>query len=140
MKKNILTMLALLVNVVLTAVAQETPAITFEAGAVERTITIGLNAAGTVKVDWGNGTLDEKEATAAYDGWDNALDFTGTPSGTVKIYGEGINYFQAFTKYAEDATEITAGISSINFNDATGITELDIHQNKFFPFLYQKNY
>lgn len=129
MKKNILTMLVLLVNVVLTAVAQETPAITFEAGAVERTITIGLNAAGTVKVDWGNGTLDEKEATAAYDGWDNALDFTGTPSGTVKIYGEGINYFQAFTKYAEDATEITDGISSINFNDATGITELDIHQN-----------
>ncbi len=43
MKKKLLTMLALLANVVLAAVAQDTPAITFEAPAVERTITIGLN-------------------------------------------------------------------------------------------------
>ena len=122
-------MMALLANVVLAAVAQETPAITFEAPAVERTITVGLNAAGTVKVDWGNGTLDSKDAIGAYDGWDNALDFTGTPSGTVKIYGEGIIYFQAFTKYAADASEITDGITAVNLDGAATITELDLHQN-----------
>ena len=60
MKKRLLTMLVLLANVVLAAVAQDTPAITFEAGAVERTITVGLKAAGTVKVDWGDGTLVEQ--------------------------------------------------------------------------------
>ena len=130
MKKRLLTMMALLANVVLAAVAQETPAITFEAPGVERTITIGLNAAGTVKVDWGTGTPDTKDAAAAYDGWDNALDFTGTPSGTVKIYADGIIYFQAFTKYAAEATEITGGITAVNLDGAGAtLTELDLHQN-----------
>ena len=123
-------MMVLLANVVLAAVAQETPAITFEAPAVERTITVGLNAAGTVKVDWGNGTPVEQTAAGAYDGWDNALDFTGTPSGTVKIYGEGIIYFQAFTKYAAGASEITDGITAVNLDGAAAtLTELDLHQN-----------
>ena len=103
------------------------PVITFEAGAVERTITIGLNAAGTVKVDWGDGTLSEQTAAGAYDGWDNGLEFTGTPSGIVKIYGEGVNYFQAFTKYTDDA--IVGGITSVDLSNATAITELDLHQN-----------
>ena len=77
MKKKLLTMLALLANVVLAAVAQDTPAITFEAGAVERTITVGVAAAGTIKVDWGDGTLVSKEATTAYDlKWDeNGVEF-----------------------------------------------------------------
>ena len=62
MKKRLLTMLALLANVVLAAVAQDTPAITFEGSAgVERTITVGVAAAGTIKVDWGDGTLVSKE-------------------------------------------------------------------------------
>ena len=122
-------MMVLLANVVLAAVAQETPAITFEAPAVERTITVGLNAAGTVKVDWGNGTPVEQTAAGAYDGWDNALEFIGTPSGTVKVYGEGISYFQAFTKYAADASEIKDGITAVNLDGAATITELDLHQN-----------
>ena len=66
MKKKLLTMLALLANVVLAAVAQDTPAITFEAPAVERTITIGLNTAGTVKVDWGTGTRRYCEGRLGY--------------------------------------------------------------------------
>ena len=107
----------------------QTPAITFEAPAVERTITVGLGAAGKVSVDWGDGNKVEKEAAAAYDGWDNALEFTGTPTGTVKVYGEGITYFQAFTKYAADATTITDGITSIDLSNAATLTELDIHQN-----------
>jgi len=59
------------------------------------------------------------------------LDFLGTPVGTVKIYGEGIIYFESFTKYATtDATTITDGITSIDLsNVATTLTELDIHQN-----------
>jgi len=122
--------MALLANVVLAAVAQETPAITFEAPAVERTITVGLNAAGTVKVDWGNGTPVEQTAAGAYDGYDNGLEFTGTPSGTVKIYADGIIYFQAFTKYATEATEITGGITAVNLDGAAAtLTELDLHQN-----------
>ena len=106
-----------------------TPAITFEATAgLERSISVGLNAAGTVKVDWGDGSLVEQEATGAYDGWDNALDFTGTPSGTVKVYADGINYFQAFTKYVGD--DLPGGITSIDLSNASTITELDLHQNK----------
>ena len=104
-----------------------TPAITFEAPAVERTITIGLNAAGTVKVDWGDGSLVEKNATGAYDGYDNALEFSGTPSGTVKIYGEGITFLEAFTKMTDGA--VVGGITSIDLSNATTITELDLHQN-----------
>jgi len=110
--------------------ATEQPAITFEAGAAERSLTVGLNAAGKVKVDWGNGELVEQEAAGAYDGWDNGLEFTGTPSGTVKVYGEGISYFQSFTKYAADATTISDGITSVDLSGvAETITELDLHQN-----------
>ena len=104
-----------------------TPAITFTAGAVERTITVGLGAAGKVSVDWGDGTLVEQEAAAAYDGWDNALEFTGTPAGEVKIYGEGIIYLQAFTKMVNGV--VSGGITAIDLSNASTITELDIHQN-----------
>ena len=128
MKQKLLLMITLLSVFVGGAKAQE-PAITLTATAVERTITIGLNAAGKVQIDWGNGEKVEQEATAAYDGWDNALEFTGTPSGEVKIYGEGIKYFQAFTKYAEGADVITDGITAIDLSNATTITELDLHQN-----------
>ena len=134
MKKKILTLMLFVLGVVLGVQAEAaggeesgTPAITFEAGSVERTVTIGLNAAGTVKVDWGDGTLVEQTATQAYDGWDGGLEFTGTPSGTVRIYGDGITYFQAFTKYTDDA--IVGGITSIDLSNATTITELDLHQN-----------
>ena len=106
------------------------PAITFEAGAKERSITVGLNAAGKVSVDWGDGKPVEMEAAGAYDGWDNSLEFTGTPAGTVKVYGEGIIYFQSFTKYDTDATTISGGITSIDLSGvAATLTELDIHQN-----------
>lgn len=103
------------------------PAITFEAGAAERTITVGLNAAGKVSVDWGNGELVEQEATAAYDGWDNGLEFTGTPAGTVKVYGEGITYFQSFTKMTDGV--VVNGITTIDVSNATTLTEIDVHNN-----------
>ena len=128
MKQKLLLMFTLLSVFVGGAKAQE-PAITLTAPAVERTITIGLNAAGKVQIDWGNGEKVEQEAAGAYDGWDNALEFTGTPSGEVKIYAEGINYLQAFTKYAADANVITDGITAIDLSKATTITELDLHQN-----------
>ena len=128
MKQKLLLMITLLCVFVGGAKAQE-PAITLTAPAVERTITIGLNAAGKVQIDWGNGEKVEQEAAGAYDGWDNGLEFTGTPSGEVKIYGEGIKYFQAFTKYAAGADVITDGITAIDLSKATTITELDLHQN-----------
>ena len=126
MKQKLLLMFTLLSVFVGGAKAQE-PAITLTAPAVERTITIGLNAAGKVQIDWGNGEKVEQEATAAYDGWDNALEFTGTPSGEVKIYGEGINYLQSFTKMVDGKVE--NGITAIDLSKATTITELDLHQN-----------
>lgn len=128
MKQKLLLMITLLSVFVGVAKAQE-PAITLTAPAVERTITVGLNAAGKVQIDWGNGEKVEKEAAAAYDGWDNGLEFTGTPSGEVKIYAEGISYLQAFTKYAEGADVITDGITAIDLSKAATITELDLHQN-----------
>ena len=126
MKEKVLLMITLLSVFVGGAKAQE-PAITLTAPAVERTITIGLNAAGKVQIDWGNGEKVEQEATAAYDGWDNALEFTGTPSGEVKIYGEGISYLQSFTKMVDGKVE--NGITAIDLSHATTITELDLHQN-----------
>lgn len=126
MKQKVLLMITLLSVFVGVAKAQE-PAITLTAPAVERTITIGLNAAGKVQIDWGNGEKVEQEATAAYDGWDNALEFTGTPSGEVKIYGEGISYLQSFTKMVDGKVE--NGITAIDLSNATTITELDLHQN-----------
>ena len=105
-------------------------AITFVAGKKERSIAIGLNVAGKVRVDWGDGKIVEQEATAAYDGWDNLLEFTGMPSGTVKIYADGVTYFQSFTKYDAGATTISGGISSIDLsNVGATLEELDIHQN-----------
>lgn len=133
MKRKLLLVMMLVMNFMVGADAQSNeaaePIITFKAGAVERTITIGLNAAGMVSVDWGNGVLSQQEATAAYDGWGNALEFTGTPSGTVKVYADGIIYFQAYTKYEANANTITNGISSIDLSKATTLTELDVHQN-----------
>ena len=107
-----------------------TPVITFEAPAVERTITIGVASVGQkAAVDWGDGVKQEMEATA--DSWGDVqgMDFTGTPSGTVKVYGETIVSFAAFTKYDTDAVTITNGITSIDLSNASSLTELDIHQN-----------
>ena len=105
------------------------PAITLTATeGVERTITVGLGDAGKVGVDWGDGIIVEQESAAAYDGWSNALEFTGTPAGEVKIYGEGITYLQAFTKLEEG--ELKSAITAIDLGNAATITELDLHQNK----------
>ena len=142
MKKNILTMLALLVNVVLTAVAQDTPAITFEGTAgVERTITVGLNAAGTVKVDWGNGVLDSKDATEAYDlTWDEkGVEFTGTPTGTVKVYADGIVAFDGAGKFNEDKTDIPNAITAINVTGAPELVNLYLNANKISTIDLSKN-
>lgn len=142
MKKNILTILALLANVVLTATAQDTPAITFEGSAgVERTITVGLNAAGTVKVDWGNGVLDSKDATEAYDlTWDEkGVEFTGTPTGTVKIYANGIVAFDGAGKFNEDKTDIPNAITAIDVTGAPELVNLFLNANKISTIDLSKN-
>ena len=45
----------------------------------------------------------------------------------MKVYGDDIIYFQAFTKIVDNA--VTGGISSIDLSNATTLTELDLHQN-----------
>ena len=142
MKKRLLTMLALLANVVLAAVAQDTPAITFEGSAgVERTITVGVAAAGTIKVDWGDGTLVSKEATTAYDlKWDeNGVEFTGTPTGTVKIYADGIVAFDGAGKFNEDKTDIPNALTAIDVTGAPDLVNLYLNANKISSIDLSKN-
>ena len=142
MKKRLLTMMALLANVVLAAVAQETPAITFEGTAgVERTITVGLAAPGTVKVDWGTGVLDSKEAAEAYDvKWDEkGVSFTGTPSGTVKIYADGIVAFDGAGKFNDDKTDIPNALTAIDVTGAPALVNLYLNANKISSIDLSKN-
>ena len=139
MKKNLLLLLGLLLG--LTAKAQE-PAIT-ATGTVgeERTISVGLNAVGTVKLDWGNGTLVEKTTTQAYDGWDGAAEFTGTPQGDgiIKIYGDGIIYLEANGKFNSDKTDIPNALTAIDVTKATDLTEIAINANKLTTIDLSKN-
>ena len=119
-------MMTLLLSLAGVASAQE-PVITFTAGASEREISIGLNGAGKVKVDWGNGEIEEQDVAGAYDGYDNAVTFKGTPSGEVKIFGDSVIYFESWTGMTEGV--IVNGISSIDVSKATALTTLDVHNN-----------
>ena len=108
------------------------PAITFEGNAVERSITVGVAAGKKVSVDWGDGNLVEKEATVDFDlGWDeNGLEFTGTPTGTVKVYGDGIVAFDAAGKFNEDKTDIPNALTAIDVKNATELVHLYLNANK----------
>ena len=92
-----------------------------------------------MKVDWGDGTLVEKEAAGAYDGWDNALEFIGTPNGTVKIYGEGISYLESNGKFNEDKTDIPNALTAIDVTNAPDLEELAINANKISSIDLSKN-
>lgn len=142
MKQKLLLMFTLLSVFVGGAKAQE-PAITLTAPAVERTITIGLNAAGKVQIDWGNGEKVEQEATAAYDfDYDaNSVALTGTPvgDGIVKIYGEGIVFLEANGKFNEDKTDIPNAITAIDVTKATDLVNLYVNTNKISSIDLSKN-
>ena len=128
MKRNLLLLLGLLL--VLTIKAQE-PTITATGSVgVERTISVGLNAAGTVKVDWGDGALVEKTVTQAYDGYDGIVDFIGAPTGEgiIKIYASGLIYIEASGKKVGD--DIPAALTAIDVTKATDLTELYLNMNK----------
>ena len=129
MKRNLLLLLGLLL--VLTIKAQE-PTITATGSVgVERTISVGLNAVGTIKVDWGDGTLVEKTTTQPVNQWgEGTVEFTGTPAGdgTIKIYGEGIVYLDASGKKVGD--DIPAALTAIDVTKATDLTELYLNMNK----------
>ena len=142
MKQKLLLMITLLSVFVGGAKAQE-PAITLTAPAVERTITIGLNAAGKVQIDWGNGEKVEQEAEAAYDfDYDaNSVALTGTPvgDGIVKIYGEGIVFLEANGKFNEDKTDIPNAITAIDVTKATDLVNLYVNTNKISSIDLSKN-
>lgn len=118
-----------------------TPAITFEGSAVERSIIVGLAAPGTAKVDWGDGVLVEGNTEAAYDlGWDeNGITFTGTPSGTVKVYGEGIVAFDASGKFNEDKSDIPNALTAIDLTNAPDLVNLYLNVNKLNAIDVSKN-
>ncbi|MBQ8712015.1 MAG: hypothetical protein IJ551_04225 [Prevotella sp.] len=117
------------------------PAITFEGSAVERSFTVGVAAGKKVSVDWGDGNLVEKEATTDYDlGWDeNGLEFTGTPAGTVKIYGDGIIAFDAAGKFNEEKTDIPNALTAINVSNAPELVNLYLNANKLTAIDLSKN-
>lgn len=109
------------------------PVITFVSPVgAERSITVGLNAAGTVGVDWGDGVITEQTTTQAYDGWDGSVSFTGTPAGEgiVKIYADGLIYLGANGKFNEDKSDIPNGITSIDLTKAVDLEELLLNVNK----------
>lgn len=108
---------------------------------VERTISVGLNGAGKVSLDWGDGILVEQTTTQAYDGWDGKTDFTGTPtgSGKIKIYGDGITYLSANGKFNEDKTDIPNALTAIDVTNAPDLTELEINANKISSINITKN-
>ena len=136
MKKRLFFMMTMLLSLTGVVKAQEA-AIKFTAPATEREFTVGLNAPGKVQVDWGTGELVEQEAAAAYDGYENALTFKGTPSGEVKIYAEGINYFEAFTMMSGGV--VVDGISSVDVSKATALTTIDVHNNQLTTIDLSKN-
>jgi len=104
------------------------PAITFEAGAAERTVSVTLSAIGKkASIDWGDGTKEELEAVA--DSWGDVSDieFTGTPKGTVKVYGDDIVGFTSYTAMTDGV--VVDGITSIDVSNASALTNLDVHNN-----------
>lgn len=107
----------------------------------QRTITIGLNGAGTVKLDWGDGTLVEKTTTQAYNGYDGSAEFTGIPAneGIIKIYGEGIVYFGANGKFNDDKTDIPNALTALDVTKATDLTEIAVNANKLTALDLSKN-
>ena len=128
MKKYLLLLIGLLAG--LTVKAQD-PAITATGTVgVERTISVGLNAAGTVQIDWGDGNLVSQTATEAYDGWEGELKFTGTPvgEGVIKVYGSGIIYLEAIGQRIDD--DVPNALIAIDVTKATDLKELYLNMNK----------
>ena len=131
MKKHLLTFLLLALGMIVNA---QTPAITAVGTVgVEREITIGLNKAGSVSIDWGDGNLIEQSSTQAYDGWDGGIVFKGTPvqEGNIKIYGDSIIYIEAVGRFNEDKSDIPNALVSIDLSKATELTEAALNTNKF---------
>ncbi len=131
MKKHLLTFLLLALGMIVNA---QTPAITAVGTVgVEREITIGLNNAGSVSIDWGDGNLIEQSSTQAYDGWDGSIVFKGTPvhEGNIKIYGDSIIYIEAVGRFNEDKSDIPNALLSIDLSKATELTEAALNTNKF---------
>ena len=128
MKKYLLLLIGLIAG--LTVKAQE-PIITLTGTVdMERSISVGLNAAGTVSVDWGDGNLVTQTTTQAYDGYDGAANFFGTPvgDGVIKIYANGVLSLEATgVKIGDD---IPAALTAINVTKAVDLTELFLNMNK----------
>lgn len=130
------TLLAIMVLVSAVTSMAQTAAITLKAevNGNERNLVIGLKADGKAKVDWGDGTLKETETIPAFDGWNQAT-VTGTPTGegTIKVYGDGIVYFEASSRVDG------AKVLSVDVTNAPDLEQLIVNTNKLTSIDITKN-
>lgn len=112
------------------AFAQDVPAITLKAevDGNTRSLDVALSVAGTVKIDWGDGTLVESENIPVFDEEysSNVLSVEGTVKGdgTVKVYGDNIVYFGCTSRV--DGAQVL----SLDVTKATDLLELYANTNK----------
>ena len=134
MKRVLLSLLAVFSMVA--AFAQDVPAITLKAevDGNERSLDVALSVAGTVKIDWGDGTLVESENIPAFDGW-NQVSITGVVKGdgSVKVYGDNIVYFGCTSRV--DGAQVL----SLDVTNAPVLQQLYANTNKLTSIDLTKN-
>ena len=136
MKKYLHLFLFALLSI--SAQAQLTPAITLtaEVDGNTRSFSFYATEAGhKYQIDWGDGKLVETPEITVNDGVELYTEVSGTPvgDGTIKIYGEGIDYFSAVSNM--NGAQITA----IDVTGAADLTELEINGNDFKSIDLSKN-
>ena len=122
----------------LAAQAQTAPSITLTVGVDgnERTLIFAATEAGhKFQIDWGDGNLVEtEEIVVNTDGW-TWTEVKGTPvgEGNIKIYGEGIDYFDCSSRVDG------AQVSALDVTNAPDLTELTINTNSLTQLDLSKN-
>ena len=134
MKRVLLSLLA--VFSMISAFAQDVPAITLKAevDGNTRSLEVALSVEGTVKVDWGDGTLVESENIPVFDGW-NQVSISGVVKGegTVKVYGDNIVYFGCASRVDD------AQILALDVTNAPALQQLYANANKLTTLDLTKN-
>ena len=134
MKRVLLSLLAVFSMVA--AFAQDVPAITLKAevDGNTRSLDVALSVAGTVKVDWGDGSLVESENIPVFDGW-NQVTISGEVKGdgTIKVYGNNIVYFGCTSRV--DGAQVL----SLDVANASALQELYANTNKLLNIDLTKN-
>ena len=106
----------------------DTPAITLTVtpDGNTRNLVFAMTEAGhTLQIDWGDGNLVETEEIAQLDEYGTNTTATGVPAGEgiIKVYGEGIAYFDCSP--AQNEAKVTA----IDVTGAKDLQELNVYSN-----------